>query len=176
MDRLNLIQKHDMLELLNRPSPQTFQLSRKFRSILDENILIKYYGLRNMMKEESNMSFKMINVKDVKAQKILGGPIKPIVTPQTVGSKKLRFAIGVFDPDEGLVPHIHPESEEVYYVIKGRGIVYIGEERKEIPIEPETALYIPPGTIHGVKNTGKEKLIVAFFVAPGGEPAEVVGE
>ena len=121
------------------------------------------------------MSFRIIKIREVKAQKILGGPIKPIVTPSTVGAKNLRFALGVFDPNEGLVPHIHPESEEVYYVIEGKGTVYIGEERKEIPIEPEMALYMPPGTIHGVKNTGKEKLIVAFFVAPGREPAEEVG-
>ena len=50
--------------------------------------------------------------------------------------------------------------------VQGKGTVYISEERKEIPIEPEIALYIPPRTIHDVKNTGKEKLVVAFFVAP----------
>ena len=122
------------------------------------------------------MSFKIIRTRDLKAQMILGGPIKPVVTPKTVGSKNLRFALGVFNPDEGLVPHIHPESEEVYYVIEGKGTIYIGEERREIPIEPETALYIPPGTIHGVKNTGKEKLVVAFFVAPGKEPTKEIGK
>jgi len=120
------------------------------------------------------MSFKIIRTRDVKAQMVLGGPIKPVVTPKTVGSKNLRFALGVFNPDEGLVPHVHPESEEVYYVVEGKGTVCIGEERREIPIEPEIALYIPPGTIHGVKNTGKEKLVVAFFVAPGKEPTKVI--
>ena len=98
------------------------------------------------------MPFKMIRVRDVKAQKILGGPIKPVVNPKTVGAKNLRFALGVFNIDEGLVPHIHPESEEVYYVIKGKGTVYIGEERKEIPIEPEIALYIPSGKTEFCKN------------------------
>ena len=122
------------------------------------------------------MSFKIIKTKDIKAKMILGGPIKPVVNSETVGSKNLVFALGVFNPGEGLVPHIHPESEEVYYVIEGEGTVYVGEERKEIPIEPEIALYIPPGTIHGVKNTGKEKLVVAFFVAPGKEPTKEVGE
>ena len=129
-----------------------------------------------MITEEFDMSFRMINVKEIEPRMILGGPIKPVVSPKTVESKNLRFALGVFNPDEGLVPHIHPESEEVYYVIKGKGTVYIGEERKEISIEPEIALYIPPGTIHGVKNTGKEKIIVAFFVAPGGDPTKEVGE
>ncbi|MFQ6094577.1 MAG: cupin domain-containing protein [Candidatus Bathyarchaeia archaeon] len=120
------------------------------------------------------MSFKVIRLKDVETEQILGGPIKPVVNPRKVGSKNLVFALGVFNPGEGLVPHIHPQSEEVYYVIKGKGTVYVGEEKKETPIEPEVALYIPPGTIHAVTNTGKEKLLIAFFVAPGREPSEVI--
>jgi hypothetical protein len=28
--------------------------------------------------------------------------------------------------------------------------------------------------IHGVKNTGEERLVIAFFVAPGKEPSEIV--
>jgi len=120
------------------------------------------------------MSFKVIKVRDVEAEKILGGPIKPVVNAETVGSENMVFALGVFDPGEGLVPHIHPESEEVYYVTKGSGTVYVGEEKKEMPIEPDVALYIPPGTVHGVRNTGDERLEIAFFVAPGKEPSKRV--
>jgi len=87
------------------------------------------------------MSFKVIKVNEIKTKKILGGPIKPVVNPKTVGSKNLVFALGVFDVGDGLVPHIHPESEEVYYVIRGRGTVYIGKEKREISIEPDMALY-----------------------------------
>jgi mannose-6-phosphate isomerase-like protein (cupin superfamily) len=122
------------------------------------------------------MSFKVIRAGDVRTEKILGGPIKPIVNPKTVGSKNLVFALGVFNPGEGLVPHIHPQSEEVYYVIQGKGTVYVGEEREETPIEPEMTLYIPPGTIHAVTNTGEEKLVIAFFVAPGKEPSKEIGK
>ena len=120
------------------------------------------------------MPFKVIKVEDVEAQEILGGPIKPVVNAETVGSENMVFALGVFDPGEGLVTHIHPESEEVYYVTKGRGTVYVGEEKKEMPIEADVALYIPPGTVHGVRNTGDERLEIAFFVAPGKEPSKRV--
>ncbi|RLG48327.1 MAG: hypothetical protein DRN92_01270 [Thermoproteota archaeon] len=47
---------------------------------------------------------------------------------------------------------------------------------KPVRVEPDTALYIPPKTVHRVKNTGKETLIIAFFVAPGREKAQVVQE
>jgi mannose-6-phosphate isomerase-like protein (cupin superfamily) len=81
------------------------------------------------------------------------------------------FSVGYFSPGEGLKAHIHPESEEVYYVVRGTGTVYIGEERKPVKVSPDTALYIPPGMIHGIKNSGSERLVVNFFVAPGKEQA-----
>lgn len=120
------------------------------------------------------MSYIVINVKDVEAKQIMGGPIRPVVNPETVGSKNMVFALGVFDPGEGLVPHVHPESEEVYYVTQGRGTVYVGEVKNETPIEADMALYIPPGTVHAVRNTGEERLEIAFFIAPGKESSKEV--
>ena len=120
------------------------------------------------------MSVKILKLSEVEVVNILGGPIKVMFNRETANTKNLTFAVGYFDPGEGLKIHLHPESEEVYYVISGKGTVYIGEERKSIPVEENMALYIPPKTIHGVKNTGKEKLIIAFFVTPGKEPSQVV--
>jgi mannose-6-phosphate isomerase-like protein (cupin superfamily) len=36
------------------------------------------------------------------------------------------------------------------------------------------AVYIPSGTIHGIRNTGNTKLMVAFMVAPGREPSKSI--
>jgi len=115
----------------------------------------------------------IVRLEDATIRKALGGTLKDIFNPANVGAKNFRFSVGFFDPKEGLQVHIHPESEEVYYVISGKGIVYLGSERKEIAIEPNMALYIPNGTLHGVTNTGKEKLLVAFFVTPGNDKAVV---
>lgn len=121
-------------------------------------------------------SVKILNLKEVEAKEILGGPVKVVFNPETAKTKNLRFAVGCFGPGEGLKPHLHEKSEEVYYVVKGRGTVYLGKELKPINIEPETALYIPPKTIHCVKNTGEETLVIAFFLAPGEEKAQVIDE
>lgn len=109
----------------------------------------------------------IVRLADAPTRKTMGGTVKVIFNPDNVGTKNFRFSIGYFDPKEGLQVHIHPESEEVYYVISGKGVVYLGQERRQIPIEPEMSLYIDAGTPHGVTNTGKEKLLIAFFVAPG---------
>lgn len=120
------------------------------------------------------MSVKVVKKVEAEVKTILGGPITVYGTPETVGSKNLVFVLGSFEPGEGLVPHIHPESEEIYYVIEGKGTVYAGKEKKEIFIEPETALYIPAGTPHYVRNTGVEKLVIGFSLSPGTEaPKEI---
>jgi len=115
---------------------------------------------------------KVLKPDEVEAKEILGGPIKVMFTPDTAGTKHLRFSIGYFDPGQGLSMHIHPESEEVYYVIEGRGTVYVGEERSATEVDQNTAVYVSPGTIHGIRNTAGGKLAVAFFVAPGREPSQ----
>ncbi|MEM1546236.1 MAG: cupin domain-containing protein [Candidatus Methanomethylicia archaeon] len=113
------------------------------------------------------MSIRIIDVNTVKIEKRLGGPIKRVFAGI---SNKLLFSIGVFNPGEGLNPHIHPESDEVYYVLEGEGTVHIGSEGKEYPVNAGLALYIPAGTIHSVTNTSNKMLKIAFFVAPGTEP------
>jgi len=117
---------------------------------------------------------KILKLSEVETKTILGGPIKVVFDKETADTKYLTFAVGDFNPGEGLKFHLHPESEEIYFIVKGSGTVYLGEEKKPINVEPNTAIYIPPNTIHGVENTGNEKLVIAFFVAPGREESKVV--
>lgn len=90
------------------------------------------------------------------------------------GTRQMVFSVGYFSPGEGLSLHIHPESEEVYYVVKGQGTIILGEERRPMKVGPDTAIYIPPGTAHGVENIGEERLVICFFVAPGHEKSVVL--
>jgi len=120
------------------------------------------------------LSVKILKLGEVEEKEILGGPIKVMFNPETAGTRYMRFSVGYFSPGQGLNMHIHPESEEVYYVVEGRGTVYVGEERRKMEVNKDTAVYIPPGTIHGIRNTGSEELVVTFSVAPGRERSQEV--
>ncbi|MEM4310882.1 MAG: cupin domain-containing protein [Nitrososphaerales archaeon] len=113
------------------------------------------------------MSVKVFNVKEIKIQEILGGPIKPVITNDKEGTKNQVVALGVFKPGEGLYPHFHPQSEEIYFVLKGEGTVFVGEERKPMKIKGGQVIYIPANTHHCVTNTGRRELQIAFFLSPG---------
>jgi len=69
--------------------------------------------------------------------------------------------------------HRHPETEQVFHILEGAGILTIGEERSEIPIKERDVVRIPPGTLHSVRATdarGIRYLCVDCFI--GGVPAE----
>ena len=62
-----------------------------------------------------------------------------------------RFTIR---PGGSIPEHYHPDIEHEQYVLKGRYKVGIGDEVHEV--RAGDSIYIPPGTRHWYKNTGKE--------------------
>jgi quercetin dioxygenase-like cupin family protein len=60
--------------------------------------------------------------------------------------------------------HRHPESEKIYFVLRGKGLFHIaGEERQLIAGE---AVLAKPGEDHGVKNSAAEDLVLLVFMVP----------
>jgi len=112
------------------------------------------------------MPIKVVNVKNVGVQQVLGGPVKPLISNEDI-SQNQEFALGVFKPKEGLFFHTHPKSEETYFVINGTGTVFTGKDKKPTKIGEGDVVYIPAGMPHGVANTGRKKLLIAFFLSPG---------
>src|SRR5580700_2756931 len=52
--------------------------------------------------------------------------------------------------------HFHPQTEEIYYILSGRGRMLIGDESRDVG--PGDAIAIPPGAVHQITNTGREEL------------------
>ncbi len=56
------------------------------------------------------------------------------------------------------------KTSEVYYVLQGKAIMHINEEKQEI--EEGDAVYIPPESVQWVENKGKKELIILCMVEP----------
>jgi len=52
--------------------------------------------------------------------------------------------------------HVHQETEEIFYFIRGKGVVILGE--KEVSVRAGSVVRVPAGTVHGVRNTGPDIL------------------
>ncbi len=56
---------------------------------------------------------------------------------------------------EDAKPHYHKKMTEIYLILEGSG--HLEMDGEKIPVQPMTAVYIPPGCVH--RAVGKMKLI-----------------
>ena len=118
------------------------------------------------------MSIRIFELEKTQTKMVLGGPIKLVTSNTEDGTKNQLVAFGVFQPGEGLYPHIHPNSEEIYYVVKGQGTVFVKDQKTPMPIKANQIIYIPANTPHCVTNTSQDDLLIAFIMTPGLKRAE----
>jgi len=55
-------------------------------------------------------------------------------------------------------------TAEVYYILDGQGRMYIDGQTAEVA--PESVVYIPPGSIQHIENTGPGDLVFLCIVDP----------
>ena len=75
----------------------------------------------------------------------------------------LFLAQGILKPGKVIEAHIDP-YEEIYYIIQGEATMRVGNE--EGVVSAGDAVWVPHGSIHGVKNHGNEDcsaLVIAAF-------------
>ena len=66
---------------------------------------------------------------------------------------------------EDLGDELHPTTDELYYVIEGKGEIKL--DGKPFPLEEHAAMVVPAGTRHDIINIGKEDLkLFALYTSP----------
>jgi mannose-6-phosphate isomerase-like protein (cupin superfamily) len=80
--------------------------------------------------------------------------------------------ISVMEPGEAPPLHKHDDTEQVFYVLSGKGRVVIGADEDDMgEIGPGDLVRIPPGTWHRVPCVGDEPLrYLVIDCFPGGRP------
>ena len=71
------------------------------------------------------------------------------------GSKEISIQITDVEPGGMQFLHSHVQ-EQCYYIVSGKGLMIIDEESEKV--KKGDAVFIPSGSTHGIKNTGKGKL------------------
>ncbi len=66
------------------------------------------------------------------------------------------------------LPHRFHEASEVYYILKGRGIMHIDDETSEVT--PGDMIYIPPKAVQYIECVGETALDFLCIVNPEWEP------
>ena len=71
-------------------------------------------------------------------------------------------------PSEKSLPHKFFEASEVYYILKGKGLMHIDDETTEVV--PGDTIYIPPQAVQWIENIGSGDLEFLCMVDPAWQP------
>ena len=78
-----------------------------------------------------------------------------LISPKKSSTENLSLQVSEIPIGSEQQMHNH-EPEQVYYIIKGKGLMTIDEEDREV--FAGDAVYIPGNVKHGIKNNGNEIL------------------
>jgi mannose-6-phosphate isomerase-like protein (cupin superfamily) len=87
-----------------------------------------------------------------------------LIESEGVGSSKLMVVHATLKPGEtpgdaeGHGAAHPPPYDEAYYILRGQGRMEFGAGEEVYEVGPDTAIFIPGGTLHKITNIGTEDL------------------
>jgi mannose-6-phosphate isomerase-like protein (cupin superfamily) len=113
------------------------------------------------------------NLRDVPAFTTKdGSEIRELLAWRNSGIRNQSLAEARLPPGGQTQPHYHPRTEEIYYILTGRGRMQIEQEVREVG--PLDAIAILPGQRHQITNIGAEPLVFLCCCAPCYEHEDTV--
>ena len=101
-----------------------------------------------------------------------GSEIRELLAHRNSCIRNRTLAEARLKANQSTEPHHHIKTEEIYYVLEGRGLIRVGRETSSVG--PGDAIAIPPGASHQITNTGPGLLRFLCCCAPGYEHDDTV--
>ncbi len=95
--------------------------------------------------------------------------VTPLITGEICGAESCSAGLWWLHPGQECTPDIHPDADELYYVVSGEGKLLLGDE--EYAVRKGMTVFIPRNVRHQSFNTGDEDLCYYWVFAP--QPSEV---
>jgi mannose-6-phosphate isomerase-like protein (cupin superfamily) len=101
-----------------------------------------------------------------------GSEIRELLAHRNSGIRQQSLAEARLPPGASSMPHYHPVTEEIYYILEGAGRMRVGDEIRTVG--PGDAIAIPPGQVHSITTTSDIPLKFLCCCAPGYEHSDTV--
>jgi quercetin dioxygenase-like cupin family protein len=94
-----------------------------------------------------------------------GGALsKPLVMPETAGSRRIDYRISMYQPMAYVARHHHKLQEQVYHVLDGEGLMEIAGTSHVV--RKHDVIFLPPGVEHAISNSGLTDLVFLVVTSP----------
>lgn len=78
--------------------------------------------------------------------------------------KQLQLVLMAIEPGEDIGEEVHPDRDQFFRIEDGKGEVWI--DGTGTKIESDSAVLVPAGARHNIRNTGREPLKLYTLYAP----------
>ena len=90
--------------------------------------------------------------------------IREIMAPRNSCVERQSLAEATIIPGASTEAHFHPGTEEIYYILKGRGVLAVDGETRDVV--PGDGIAIPAGSRHQIRNNGEDNLVLLCCCVP----------
>lgn len=112
----------------------------------------------------SKMGGEVFKAEDIEFVPVEWGRTKELVGRETGRSRLVQVKITEYLPGYVHKKHVHPDQDEVIFVLSGYGYSETPAGRKAIG--PNSVALIPRGVEHSTSNPGKEPLRALIIKSP----------
>jgi mannose-6-phosphate isomerase-like protein (cupin superfamily) len=78
--------------------------------------------------------------------------------------KRLQLVLMAIEPGEDIGDEVHPDRDQFFRIEKGKGEVSIDGKRTKV--ESDSAILVPAGARHNIRNTGDKPLKLYTLYGP----------
>lgn len=100
-----------------------------------------------------------------------GSTIRALIDARLGGAKNQSLAEATLAPGQATDRHVHPVTEEIYYILAGSGEMEVDGARSAVG--PGDAILIPPGAAHQLR-AGASEVRLLCCCAPAYSDADTV--
>ncbi|MCP9494189.1 MAG: cupin domain-containing protein [Pyrinomonadaceae bacterium MAG19_C2-C3] len=90
--------------------------------------------------------------------------IRPLMDRTTSDIARCSLAEETLPAGAKVGCHYHIETEEVYYIVRGAGVMRIDDEVRAVGAGD--CIFIPRGSVHTLENTGSEAMKILLVCGP----------
>jgi mannose-6-phosphate isomerase-like protein (cupin superfamily) len=89
---------------------------------------------------------------------------KDILKKVPFSTEKIVFNTYFLEPRQILPLHKHPATDELFYIVEGRGQFTVGNY--QVMVDSGSAIYGPANTPHGLVNSGRDRIVMISVQGP----------